>query len=66
MKTTTTMPPGTLIASGDSIATWHGTCAVCGDGIRPGERQAQLAIFREGALAHASCTSRIVTAGGPR
>jgi len=39
---TTTLPPGTLIASGARTAVWHGTCAICRGEIRPGQRVAEL------------------------
>ena len=55
------LQPGTLIAAGATDATSHGTCAVCRRSIRPGDRVAKLALFREG-WAHTSCTGSIVAA----
>ena len=40
---TTTLPPGTLIASGARTAVWHGTCAICRGEIRPAQLSYPLA-----------------------
>jgi hypothetical protein len=50
-----------MTRSGLRPGTSQGTCAVCRHSIRPGQRIAKLALFREG-WAHTFCTGAIVAA----